>query len=243
MTATRPGAPRQQAADTKEFLTMRTFVLLFSALLTSVVLVGAGADPVRKSTKTDPSAEAPASVQVQKSPVRTPADQPEKTSPTLARPGEELPEVAVSPSDAAAAFQINWSSINSGGAISASSANYKMGLSVGQSVAGAGASANYKAGIGFWYGAGAGGIIVECPITLSGDVNLTGTLTSADIIYLVNFVFKGGPTPNPCEASGDVGCNGTVTSADIIYLVNHVFKGGPPPCDICTQIPGLWTCP
>jgi len=29
------------------------------------------------------------------------------------------------------------------------------------------------------------------------DANCTGTVTSADIIYLVNYVFKGGPLPCP----------------------------------------------
>jgi len=72
-----------------------------------------------------------------------------------------------------------------------------------------------------------------CPITLTGDLNLTGTITSADIIVAVNYVFKGGPDPQPCPASADVNCGGTVTSADIIILVNYVFKGGPAPCDAC----------
>lgn len=65
--------------------------------------------------------------------------------------------------------------------------------------------------------------------TERGDVNQSGTITSADIIYLVNYVFKGGPAPLPSPIEGDVTCNGTVSSADIISLVNYVFKGGPPP--------------
>ena len=64
---------------------------------------------------------------------------------------------------------------------------------------------------------------VACLITLPGDVNLSGTLTSADIIYLVNHVFKGQQAPQPCAANGDVNCSGNVTSADIIHMVNHVF--------------------
>lgn len=82
-----------------------------------------------------------------------------------------------------------------------------------------------------------------CPILTPGDVNVDGVVTSADIIYLVNYVFKGGPPPIPCAAAGDVNCDGVVTSADIIYLVNYVFKGGPPPCDPCTIIPSKWLCP
>jgi hypothetical protein len=86
--------------------------------------------------------------------------------------------------------------------------------------------------------------ISPCPVIMTGDVNLSGTLTSADIIYLVNYVFKSGPPPLPCAAAGDVNCSGTITSADIIYLVNHVFKSGPPHCDVCRLIAeGVWTCP
>jgi len=80
-----------------------------------------------------------------------------------------------------------------------------------------------------------------CPIVVAGDVNVSGALTSADIIYLVNFVFKGDVAPLPCTANGDVNCSGAVTSADIIYMVNHVFKGQPAPCDIC-NVPEAQAC-
>lgn len=80
-------------------------------------------------------------------------------------------------------------------------------------------------------------------ILLTGDLNLSGTYTSADVILLVNYVFKSGAAPLPCPASGDCNCSGSVSSADIIILVNHVFKSGPAPCNVCTA-PGLgWTCP
>jgi len=77
--------------------------------------------------------------------------------------------------------------------------------------------------------------IIICPITLTGDINLSGTITSADIIAMVGYVFKSGAEPLPCVAAGDVNCSGTVTSADVIALVNFVFKGGAPPCDACTS--------
>jgi hypothetical protein len=65
--------------------------------------------------------------------------------------------------------------------------------------------------------------------TLPGDCNADGNTTSADIIYLVNYVFKGGAGP-VVAGHGDVNCDGATTSADIIYLVNYVFKGGLSPC-------------
>jgi hypothetical protein len=92
-------------------------------------------------------------------------------------------------------------------------------------------------------GDGAGDACDLCPIDNTGDVNTTGTLTSQDIIGLVNFIFKSGATPQPCAAAGDVNCDARVTSADIIYLVNHIFKGAPAPCDACSVLSGAWTCP
>jgi len=78
----------------------------------------------------------------------------------------------------------------------------------------------------------------------AGDVNFDRHLTSADIIYMVNFTFKGGPAPLPCEAASDVNCDGQITSADVIYMVGFVFKGGPPPCNVGDLIAdGRWSCP
>jgi hypothetical protein len=61
-------------------------------------------------------------------------------------------------------------------------------------------------------------------------VNESGAINSADIIFLVNHVFKAGPQPACSGISGDVECSGSITAADIIYLVNFVFKAGPAPC-------------
>jgi hypothetical protein len=78
-------------------------------------------------------------------------------------------------------------------------------------------------------------VAIGTNITLmTGDANNDSSLTAADIIFLVNYVFKSGAAPIPVLEVGDVNCNGSVTSSDVIYLVNYVFKGGPAPCDVCT---------
>ena len=82
-----------------------------------------------------------------------------------------------------------------------------------------------------------------CPIVRTGDCNGDDVITSADLIGMVNFVFKGGAPPLPCVATADVNCNGSVTSADIVYLVGFVFKSSTAPCDVCTLMPETWTCP
>jgi len=79
--------------------------------------------------------------------------------------------------------------------------------------------------------------IENCLIGLPGDVNVNGSVTSADVINLVGYIFKGGEPPVPCIASGDVNCSGTLTSADIIRLIGYIFKSGEPPCDICHGSP------
>jgi len=90
---------------------------------------------------------------------------------------------------------------------------------------------------------GIGDVCDNCPaaanadqgitITMTGDVNWDSSLTSADIVYLVNFIFKSGPAPLPLAEAGDVNCDGNGTSADIIYIVNHVFKSDAAPCNAC----------
>jgi len=83
----------------------------------------------------------------------------------------------------------------------------------------------------------------SCAVQITGDVNVDGRITAADIICIVSFVFLGPCQPQPCRAAADVQCTGTVTTSDIIWLVNYVFKGGAAPCDVCTIVPDKWSCP
>lgn len=82
-----------------------------------------------------------------------------------------------------------------------------------------------------------------CPLEVMGDITRDAFVTTADILALVNTVFKGAATPALCVAAGDINCDGMVASSDIIALVNYVFKSGPAPCDVCNLIPGSWSCP
>lgn len=71
------------------------------------------------------------------------------------------------------------------------------------------------------------------PVLMPGDANYDSTVTSADVIYLVQYVFRSGTPPLPLSHCGDIDCTGVVTSSDVIRLVNYVFKGGAAPCDVC----------
>jgi len=62
----------------------------------------------------------------------------------------------------------------------------------------------------------------------AGDCNADGVIDVGDVVYLVNYLYKGDSPPDPLEA-GDTNCDQIVNVGDIIYLVNFLFKGGPPP--------------
>jgi cysteine-rich repeat protein len=77
----------------------------------------------------------------------------------------------------------------------------------------------------------------------TGDVNSDSSITSADVIELVNYTFKGGTLAGTCEAVADVNCSGVVTAGDLVKLVNYVFKSGAQPCNAGGLIQvGVWDC-
>jgi hypothetical protein len=61
-----------------------------------------------------------------------------------------------------------------------------------------------------------------------GDVNSNFNINSSDMVYLINFLFKNGPSPFVAE-SGDVNQDQIINSADIVYLINYLFRNGPAP--------------
>jgi hypothetical protein len=61
-----------------------------------------------------------------------------------------------------------------------------------------------------------------------GDADSNGAINVSDVIYLINYLFSGGPEPEPWIA-GDSNNDGKVSVADVVYLINYLFAGGPPP--------------
>jgi hypothetical protein len=94
-----------------------------------------------------------------------------------------------------------------------------------------------------------------------GDVNASDTLELpsldvSDLVYLVNWLYKGGPAPLPFIDQGNVDGKGPYGSSidmvcpknnvdvqDLVYLLNYVFKGGPAPIDYVRFIPSFWSRP
>jgi hypothetical protein len=64
---------------------------------------------------------------------------------------------------------------------------------------------------------------------LQGDANGDQEIGPGDVVYLINYLFRGGPAPDPYD-SGDCNCSGSVESGDVVYLVNYLFRAGPLPC-------------
>ena len=83
---------------------------------------------------------------------------------------------------------------------------------------GPGSSTNYRLYAGFIYPT----------VVLCGDVNKSGIVELGDLVYLITYLYKSGPVPDPFQA-GDVTCDGNVQLGDVVYLITYLYKGGPPP--------------
>ncbi len=182
---------------------------------------------------TAPAAKAPAKDKTMKSvPASTapaPAAQTGSTTTTKgesATPAETEPMGNPSPQTSngpRAGEQINWDVIASGGGMM-SSVGFILNGTLGQTVAGESSSPGYVLNAGFWQNFGTE--------FLCGDVNASGSMDIADVVYLVNYIFASGPAPDPIE-SADVNCTGSVDISDVVYMVNYIFAAGPAPCASC----------
>ncbi|MGB5138954.1 MAG: hypothetical protein WBP29_10515, partial [Candidatus Zixiibacteriota bacterium] len=64
---------------------------------------------------------------------------------------------------------------------------------------------------------------------MHGDADHTGIITISDAVYLVNYIFAGGPPPFTIP-HGDADCTGIITISDAVFLINYIFASGPAPC-------------
>lgn len=63
------------------------------------------------------------------------------------------------------------------------------------------------------------------------DCDPSGEITISDLVYLVSYMFTGGPAPLNM-ATADFGDDGSPDISDLIYIVEYMFHGGlaPPDC-------------
>ncbi|MDD4052068.1 MAG: FG-GAP-like repeat-containing protein [candidate division Zixibacteria bacterium] len=62
-----------------------------------------------------------------------------------------------------------------------------------------------------------------------GDANDDGAINVGDAVFIVNYIFRGGPAPQHPEAA-DANCDGKINVGDAVYIIMYIFRGGPPPC-------------
>jgi hypothetical protein len=75
-------------------------------------------------------------------------------------------------------------------------------------------------------------LIEDCCQGIRGDVNADTQVLVDDLTNLVDYLFKGGQSPD-CLKAGDVVIDGDILVDDLSFLVNYLFKSGdtPPQCD------------
>ena len=83
-------------------------------------------------------------------------------------------------------------------------------------------------------------LLVFCSIPLSanavsqicGDANASGKIDILDVSYIINYLYKGGPSPDPVK-SADVDNSDKINILDVGYLVNYLYRSGNrPTCSI-----------
>jgi len=65
-----------------------------------------------------------------------------------------------------------------------------------------------------------------------GDANSDNSINIGDAVFLLNYIFKVGPAPEPLDV-GDTNCDGPINIGDAVYLINYIFRSGPEPCASC----------
>jgi hypothetical protein len=71
---------------------------------------------------------------------------------------------------------------------------------------------------------------------MCGNANRDNVVSVSDVVYLVNYLFKGGPKPFMyyANANGD----NKISVTDVVYLINYLFKGGAKPiCNYPIPLP------
>jgi hypothetical protein len=62
---------------------------------------------------------------------------------------------------------------------------------------------------------------------IPGNANFDNKVSVSDAVYLINYLFKGGP--EPWLAYSDANGDAKISVSDVVYLINYLFKGGSAP--------------
>jgi len=186
----------------KKYLTVLFTVLL----LLAVHAVASDTKPVGSAIKAADN----------KKPVNVSADRPMKQPETQKMPIEEQ-----SSDEPKSGEEINWQVMSSGGGTS-TDGSLNLSGTLGQVAVGVSSDGVQDVHHGYWQDFSS--------TYLCGDANSSGYVDIDDIIFLIDFIFTGGPPPDP-YSSGDVNCAESIDVDDIIYLIDYIFTGGRDLCD------------
>ncbi len=69
-----------------------------------------------------------------------------------------------------------------------------------------------------------------CCVDIRGNVDndILDAVDISDLVFVVDFIFTGGPAP-VCSEEADVTADAAVDISDLVYLVDFIFTGGPDP--------------
>ncbi len=70
------------------------------------------------------------------------------------------------------------------------------------------------------------------PTYVFGDCTGDGAVDVADVVFLINYLYKGEEAPNP-YGRGDVNRDCIIDVADIVYLINYLYRSGDAPLKGC----------
>ncbi|NMC42493.1 MAG: hypothetical protein GYA46_01120 [candidate division Zixibacteria bacterium] len=129
---------------------------------------------------------------------------------------------SVQQSGSNAGEEISWQVVSSGGG-GGTSAGLIINSTVGQTAAGLATVGLYDIHHGFWQDFGAG----SC-CTLGGDANNDGKVAIGDAVFIITYVYRGGPAP-VCPEEADVTGNGEIGVGDAVYIITYIFRLGPAP--------------
>ncbi|MCX6831935.1 MAG: M14 family zinc carboxypeptidase [candidate division Zixibacteria bacterium] len=66
-------------------------------------------------------------------------------------------------------------------------------------------------------------------VYLNGDADGSDTIDVSDAVYIIAYIFSGGPAPVP-TGKGDTDCSNSIDISDAVFLISYIFSGGPAPC-------------
>jgi hypothetical protein len=68
---------------------------------------------------------------------------------------------------------------------------------------------------------------------ICGDCNNDEIVNIADVGYLINYLLKNGPDPQPLVCVGNCNNDDVVDIGDVVYLINYLFRDEPTPTGCC----------